>query len=331
MSTYPYASFVSTTPFPISTGEVLDKLWRTLRCNWKLYLCLGAPPAALGIAWMVVIFAGLFAAGVIPPHPGMQPDPMRVMIWVSGATAIGIIPNLVIFALYQAAAAFAGLKAAGNGQTTVREAYAVAWRRAGRYCWLMILQYLCAAAPMLIIAGLVIAGMAVLQSGGHPNPAVMFVVFPVVFLVYLGAMAYAIWMALNLGLAFSASVAEDLPAVAALKRSARLSHKVKGKLFLVMLVVYALSYAAVFVVEFLVGGVAALSVVLFQLMHLSTAVGIVLGAIAGLAFLALIFVYMALVWAAYLLGFTIVYCDQRLRLDGAIGGFSQAQPEAPLA
>jgi hypothetical protein len=316
MSTYPYGSFVSTTPLPISTGEVLDKLWKMLRGNWKLYLWLGSPLAAVGILFMALYFGALFASGFFPLHPGAAPDPTRLSPWLFGVVVIGTVPNLIAFALYQAATAFATLREASGQKTTLREAYAAAWRKAGRNCWLMILQYLCVAGPILAFAVIASILTMVFGAGGNPNPAALFVIIPLIFLVVLGALAYAIWMGLGLGMAFPASVAEDLPAVAALKRSSRLSCGVRGKLFLSLLVVYAISYATVLVVEFIVFGIVALGVVLFQLLHLSMAVGIALGVVVGLIFLVLMFVYTALAWSAYSIGFTIVYCDQRIRLDG---------------
>jgi hypothetical protein len=331
MSTYPYGAFVSTTPFPISMGEVLDKLWKTLRGNWKLYLWLGAPLAAVGILFMAAYFGALFASGVFPLHPGVAPDPTRLSPWLFGVMLIGYVPNLIVFALYQAATTFATLREASGQKTTVREAYAAAWRKAGRNCWLMILQYLCVAGPILVFAVIASILTMVFGSGGTPNPAAMFVIVPLIFLLVLGAFAYAIWMALCLGMAFPASVAEDLPAIAALKRSSRLSCGVKGKLFLALLVVLAISYAAIFALEIGGGGIIAVGALLFQLLHLSVALGIALGVIAALAFLVLMFACTSLIWAAYSISFTIVYCDQRVRLDGPIGGFSQIQPEAPLA
>jgi hypothetical protein len=166
---------------------------------------------------------------------------------------------------------------------------------------------------ILLAAGL----MGLLQVAFHPNPVVLFVTVPLFFLLYMGAMGYALWMLLRLGLAFPAAVAEDLPAVAALKRSSQLSNGVKGKLFLTMLVVFAIGYGVVFVVEFVMFALVAVGVVLFQLMHLSMTVGIALGVVAVLIFLALMFTYTALAWAAHSICFTIVYCDQRWRLDGA--------------
>ncbi|WP_058188275.1 hypothetical protein [Terracidiphilus gabretensis] len=317
MSTYPFAPFVSTTPLPISTGEVLDKLWKTLRGNWKLYLWLGSPLAAVGILFLALYAGALFVSGIFPMHPGVMPD-LRAFFWVYCAMFIGSIPNLFVFALYQAATAFATLSKARGQQITMREAYAAAWRKAGRYCWLMILHYLWVAGPIVVVMMLVAVLMGLIQIGTHPNPAVLFVTIPLFFLFYLGAMVYAIWMALRLGLAFPASVAEDLPAAAALKRSSRLSFGVKGKLFLTLVVVAAISYAVVLVVEFVVFGVAALGVVLFQLLHLSMAVGIALGVLAALIFMVLMFLYTALAWSAYSITFTIVYCDQRWRVDGAV-------------
>lgn len=316
MSDYVYALFTSRNPWPISTGEVLDKLWRTLRGNWKLYLGLGAPMVVMGIAWVAVIFAVLFATGVFPLHPGVQPDPLRILPWFFAVMVIGTIPNLVVYALYQAATVFATLREASGQKTTVREAYAAAWSRAGHYCWLMFLHYLCVAGPVMLCGGLFGGAIFVLQIGHKTESPAMFLVFPLIFLVYMGALAYALWMMLYLGMAFPASVAEKLPAVDALKRSAKLSYKAKGKLFLVLLVVYAISYAAVFVLEIGGGIIFGLGAVLFAALHLGTALGIAAGSVVGLVFLVLMYAYMALLWAAYSITFTIVYCDQRLRLDG---------------
>lgn len=316
MSTYPYGTFVSRTPFPISMGEVLDKLWKTLRGNWKMYLWLGTPLAAAGILFLALYAGALFASGILPFQPGVMPN-FRAIFWIYGAMIIGSIPNLFVFALYQAATAFATLSKASGQPVTMREAYAAAWRKAGRNCWLMILQYLCVSGPILLVMVLGAGLMGLLQFAFHPNPAVLFVTIPLFFLLYMGAMVYAFWMILRLGLAFPAAVAEDLRAVDALKRSSRLSHGVKGKLFLVMLVVFAIGYGVVIVVEMVIFGIVGVGVVVFQLLHLSMAVGIALGSVAILIFLALMFMYTALAWAAHSISFTIVYCDQRWRVDGA--------------
>jgi hypothetical protein len=319
VSEYPYAAFTSQRPAPISVGDVLNKLWRTLRGNWKLYLGLGTPLAAMGILFVTLYIAALFASGVFPPHPGAQPDlthVLPVLQWIFPTIFVGTILNLIVFALYQAATAFAALKEATGEKTTVGEAYTAAWRKAARYCWLAILQYLCVAGPILVAAAL-ISGLAIAaQTGGQPNPAAIFLIFLLVFLFFVGAMVYAIWMMLSLGMAFPASVAEDLSAAAALKRSARLSCKVKGKLFLSHLIVYAISYAAIFVLEIGCGIIFAIGALLSSALHLSIAANIAAGSVLGLAFLVLLFAYMSLIWAAYVINFTIVYCDQRLRLDG---------------
>jgi hypothetical protein len=89
MSTYPFAPFVSTTPLPISTGEVLDKLWKTLRGNWKMYLWLGSPLAAAGILFLALYAVALYASGIFPLHPGVMPD-LRVIFWVYGAMLLGL-------------------------------------------------------------------------------------------------------------------------------------------------------------------------------------------------------------------------------------------------
>jgi hypothetical protein len=60
-------------------------------------------------------------------------------------------------------------------------------------------------------------------------------------------------------------------------------------------------------------------------MHLGETVEIVLAVVAGVIFPAAMLLYCAAIWAAYILDFTIVYCDQRLRVDGTLPGGASAE------
>jgi hypothetical protein len=323
MNAYPYAGFTSTTPWPISTGEILNRVWSTLRGNLKLFLGLGVPSALCGLLTIGILAGALFAAGVLPPHPDMNPNPAVVAPWVFAAITLCYVPSLIVFALYQAATAFAALRAAEGRRTTVGEAYSAAMSKAGRYIGLMLLQYLCISGPILVVA-LLLGGcwLLIFSMHGNETPAVPLALMGVVFPLYFAAMAYAIWMGLRLGMAFPASVAENLPAVAALKRSAKLSYRVKGTLFLSLLVVYLIGYVAVFVIEIGGAAIGAVAALVITLAHLGMAAGIAIAVVLGSIFLVAICLYSALLWAAFILCFTVVYCDQRPRIDGPVGGLA---------
>ncbi len=323
MSAYPYAGFTSTTPWPISASEILSRVWNTLRGNLKLFLGLGVAPALCGLLTLGILFGALFAAGVLPPHPGLTPNPAVIAAWVFLAVILGCIPSIIVFALYMAATAFAALRTAEGRKTTVGEAYAAARGKTGRYIGLALLQYLCICGPILAVE-LLLGGGALLITFAHGNdsvpPAALLAFIAVAALFYFASMAYAIWMGLRLGMAFPASVAENLPAVAALKRSAQLSYKVKGTLFLALILIYLISYVAMFVIEIGGAAVGAVAVLVFTLLHLGTAVGIAIAIVLGSIFVAALFLYSILMWAAFLLCFTVIYCDQRPRIDGTSDG-----------
>ncbi len=316
MSTYPYVSFVSTTPLPITAGEVLNKLWRALRGNARLFLLLSMAPMLAGLFCIVLVGVGLLATGQLPTRPDFVPTARFVTVYLTTVTVVSI-PCLLLFAIFLAAMVYAALQIGKGKKPTAREAYAAAWSKAGRYCGLMLLQYLYCFGPCLVIFALVaaIAGLAS-TTAKTGNPGAAFLLVPFVFLLYFGATVYGIWMSLKLALAFPASIAEDLPATAAIKRSLQLTRKALGKLFLVLLVVYAISYAVIFAMEILFAIIIMVGAVAFSALHLSQILGIALAVIAGLAFVAAMFLYSALIWAAFILSFTIVYCDQRMRLDG---------------
>jgi len=125
---------------------------------------------------------------------------------------------------------------------------------------------------------------------------------------------------LRFALAFPASVSEDLPAWASLMRSAKLTKGAKGRVFLVLLVVYAVSYVVnliLMLVYFLVGGVGAAVAVLSHVTQNSPAFFILIG-LAGLGYLLVILLCVMFSYAAYTTVLSVLYRDQRLRIDGPL-------------
>jgi hypothetical protein len=226
----------------------------------------------------------------------------------------------VMYGLYYGASTYAAVQADNNVNITVGEAFSHAWGKLGRYVWLMVLRSLIVAIPIFLVALAVGVGgliLGLIPKGGNPNPAALFFLIPLVILFYLGAIVYAVLMSLRLSLAFPACVQENLTAMQAIKRSGVLTHGAKGRIFLILLVIYAISYVAVMIL-YAVGLFAFAIAALAGAGHASLTSPITIAlAVAGvLVLLALVLLWSAALMAAYSIAFAVFYRDQCLRMQG---------------
>jgi hypothetical protein len=302
---------------PQTIGQILDRIFALFRTNFLLFLKIACAPAAAMFLLYGLIGLALFASGVlvVPPRPL---DPLKFMALVPVGLVVGVA-FMAVYAIFEAAASHAALQANAGIRVTFRAAYAVAWKNAGRFVWLMILRYLWVGLPILVCYAIVAGVALALTAGaGKAHPGVYFAVFPLMLLAYGGAMVYAIFMSIRLSLAPPACLAEQLPATAALKRSLHLTRHAKGRIFVVMLVVYAAGYAAFLVFEAFCFAVIAAALFLGTVMHLHlneplTAIAI---AAAVVFVFGAMFLWMAAIAACYAIGFAVLYHDQRLRIEG---------------
>ena len=313
-------------PYPMTFGQTLDRIYRLMRSQLKLFLAVASVPAVAMVAIMALFFAIAFIP-ILAQLP-KQPDP-TLMIRLMIPSMLLILPlSLAVFALYLAASIHAAMQANLGLAITFREAYAVAWKRIGRYLWLTILIYIIAFLPALLLELLIFGATGMLPaSSGEPNPA-LFLLIPLIALLFIGAIVYGVIIAMRLSLAFPAALAEDLPAVAALRRSGQLTQGAKGRIFLVLLVIYALGYAAEmvgFMVLAAVIGVGALIMAAcgVQMPSVAGIIGLVL---AGLLLIAFLYLLTALLWSAFSTSFAVLYHDQRLRKEGQ----PAALPSSPV-
>jgi hypothetical protein len=311
-------------PQGMTFGQILDRISWLLRLNIRLYAGLAAVP---GTAATVLIGAGMaiFMAILLPQvraHPNLPPDPRQFM-WGMAPMLLGYLALFPVYALYAAAAAHAVVRSNLGEAVTGAQAWSVAWKRGGRHIWLLFLLAAIVAGPFYLIVALLF-GFSVLlgfQAHGSQFPAGFFVLFPILVVVMLAGYAYMILAFLRYSLVFATCVIEDLPASAAFKRSAQLTRGARGRIFLVMLVVYAASYAMILVGEiglFLFAGV---GVLIGSLLHLSLqSAGLLFFVIplAILALLAMMLLVFSLPYACYSAALGVLYCDQRYRVDGAL-------------
>ncbi len=295
---------------PMTFGQILDRMFQLVRANLRLFVGIALVPAAGIIVYFGVMFAAIFPV-LKPVFLHQTPNFSAVTIaWLGGMYILGVALMIVIFALYEPAGVYAALEANAGTRVT--------FRKAGRYIWLNLLRALIVMLPILVFAAVIVGtvGLAILR-GAHSNPYEAMAVPPLFMLLYLGAMVYAVLVLLRLALCVPACVVENVSAWNAIRRSNQLTYGAKGRIFLLVLLIYAIAYAAFLVVEVIIFFVGAMVALVGMLLHLTMAPWGYIGIGAGVfVFVCIYLLWYACIWAAYTTLFAVVYHDQRLRLEG---------------
>lgn len=311
---------MSEVPSGLSIGQILDRVFRLTGAYWRLFSGVAAVPAA-AIAvptcavmawWMITIIPLVTAKTSTPPH---------IPIYFAILFALINFAPIPVFALYLPAGIYAATQANLGVKVTFSQAYSVAWRHYGRYLWLMVLVVLYLAGPLVVFAGLIGGGTALLMMhGAQPDApsAALFLLIPAAILAYFGFLVYCILIMLRFAVAFPAAVVEDLAARAALRRSTSLTCGARGRIFLVMLVIYAAVYVAsmaVFIIFGVIGSAGALAAIAAHVAVGSGAFYVLVG-MAALLYLLCIVLYSSFTYAAMNTALAVIYHDQRWRKDG---------------
>jgi hypothetical protein len=313
-------------------GQVFDRTFRLMRDNLRLLLGVAAVPCIAIFLVIGAIFGFMFVElGPQIANQDAKPpaiDPYTFTIFICAVYLI--LP--LIYALYMPAASYAATQANLGVAPTFREAYSVAWRRFWRSLWLMILSILFTLVP--VVACALIIGLVILLlhlalgegSGGTMDLALI----PPGMLLFIAAQVCSILIMLRISLAYPACVVEELPAWSSLKRSMQLTKGAKGRIFLMLLVVYALGYAlslACMAISFAVGSLVAFVAILSHVAEGSTAFYVLIG-LAVLGYVLVVIVTCLFTYAAFTTALAVLYYDQRLRKDGQLPAPSQAGEHA---
>lgn len=302
---------------PLTVGQILDRIYRLMRANLRLFTGIAAVPAITGLLTFAAIFAVVFLPMILEQQA--TPDPRMILHLVLPLVFASIPLSLAVFALYLAASIHAAMQANRGVTITFGEAYRTAWKHAGRYLWLLILCYIVAGLPALVMELLMIIPLQFFKIGESGSLPLYVFMIPLLLLLFLAAMLYGVLAALRLSLAFPVSLAEGLKAWPAIRRSAHLTHGAKGRIFLVFLIVYALAYVAEMVVFLVMGAVFGLAAIIFAVTHIHVAsvAGVTGAGLAVVCMAGILFLWIALIWSAFSTAFAVLYHDQRLRNDDA--------------
>jgi hypothetical protein len=318
---------------PMTFGQILDRTYRLMQKHYRLFLGIAAVPAACALAAIIAAITVGFVTYAhldpqVPPGTTVSFSPLGLFdhfLWIIPC----IYPiMLATYALYLPAAFFAAAQADRGVAVSFRQAYSVAWSLFGRSLWLMVLFMLYLIVPIVVIAVLIGVGAALMGHGSAvgSGPAYAFFLIPLLVLLYIGILIYSVLIMLRFAVAYPACIEEDLPAWNALKRSASLTSGAKGRIFLVLLVVYAVVYAVeiVCILVFLV--LAAFIAFAAMVAHVAagTPAFFTLVGLGIFGYAVVIGACILLSYAAFTTALALLYHDQRLRKDALA-------PAAPLA
>jgi hypothetical protein len=180
-------------------------------------------------------------------------------------------------------------------------------------------------AAVLALVGLAVALLHFVAGVGAGSWSMFFLVLTLV-LLYLGFLVYSILIMLRFALAFPACVVEELPAWASLQRSAKLTSGAKGRIFLVILVIYAALYAAMLALELVAILLGAVGAVVMMVLHAHVTAPwsyIGIGLIGICAFAGMV-LFISVTYAALVSALAVLYHDQRMRKDGRLPVPAQA-------
>jgi len=301
---------------PLSLGEILDRTAQLYRSRFLLFLGISVIPTAIVLALACVIALPVAwwikaGAGTVSQGAGY----VLVAVFCIAVALVALPILLAATALAMAAMSHAVSRVHVGEMTTIRDAYKSVWRRGWRYIGLNLLQVLIIGiAPMaawIVLLVLVAGGAALAKTAGAAGVVGVVLVGLVTILVFIALLGYVFWMLLRLSMAFPACVVEQIAAWPAIKRSSHLSNGTKGRIFVLYLLVGALSYLIS------MGVTLPLTIILTLLFgagnpqHAQAAAVVLVIITYGAAF-----AVQALVRPVYGIALVLFYYDQRIRQEG---------------
>jgi len=295
---------------PLTLGEILDRTAQLYRHNFLLFAGVAALPAGV----LVAVFAGfgaivgLFAA-------------MAKQAVASSVLAVLLVLAIVLVALPAVIAATvlsqAGLTGTAIGThlgqpLKIRAALKSVWPRFWRYLWLMILQ---AVFAVLIPAAIAGSGTFLLfflasLTGGRTEIGAAPGIF--IFLVILVTAVIVIYRMLGYSLAMAVCVAEDKTAWHSLNRSMKLSRSTRGRIFVMLLLIWALAMVLSLMAYIPIVIVIAIVAAMGRGAEYAT-VTLIVGEILNVL---INFTVQTLIAPVYSTALVLFYYDQRIRTEG---------------
>ena len=296
---------------PLTLGEVLDRTAQLYRRNFLLFAGIAAAPTGLMIVTFAAIGALLFAVPGITSRGTISSDAVTGVLIVA-FLLVGLPLLLVATVVSQAGLTRAAVSAQMGERLTIRATLKGVWPRFWRYVWLLILQAIFVGLIPGVVATVLIAFLAYLASRAGNGTATEVTSGFLVFVVFGILAVVMVFRALEYSMAMAACVVEDKSARDSLRRSLKLSKGTRGRIFLMALLVWAMSIALSMISY----------VPMLIVVAIVTAVGhgaeyaAVTTVVAQILDLLINFVLQTLITPVYITALVLFYYDQRIRTEG---------------
>lgn len=297
---------------PRTLGEILDRTAQLYRGNFLLFTGISVIP----IAVMILIFVPI---GILAGYMGLtvKTAPSSTSAIAAGAVVLAILlvgmPIFLVATVYsQAGLSFAAVRTHMGQTLKIRDALQEVNPHFWRYLWLLILQGIMVALIPAAIGGAIIAALAFLAFLAGNGTAVNAVLGFFIFLLLTVTVVVIVLRAMRYSLGMAVCVTEGKTAWQALKRALALSKGSRGRIFVMFLLVWALS-----IVLSMIGYIPSI-----LLVAIVTAVGhgaqygaFAIAAAQILNFL-MNFSMQTLIAPIYVTALVLFYYDQRVRTEG---------------
>ncbi|MES2393266.1 MAG: hypothetical protein V4555_16605 [Acidobacteriota bacterium] len=299
---------------PLTLGEILDRTFAVYRSRFWMFVGIASLSAAVQLLMGAVQVMVQHRMGPMDPS---HPSPLivtRSMELILVSLGLSVFTFLA-FSLTQAATVFALSEVYLGRTTTIGTSLRSAFSHWLRYIGIAIWQLwsamwvgLVLIIPAIMLTATGVTGLAVL--GGLLAAVAM-----------LGGVVVGVVLYLRNSLAVPASVVEGLPVAASMRRSKQLAVGTKGRIFVVLLISLVL-----YIVVGMVESPLALLIMAAAVQH-KEAVG------AQAATLLINFMGYAVVGPVAMIGLSLVYFDQRVRLEAfdLMVLLGEEQPSLPVA
>jgi hypothetical protein len=282
---------------PLSTGEMLDRTFQLYRVRFGMFLGIATIAAAIRT------FGGALQALAFHFLILNTNHHVLTTLWTSTASlvtvCIALLATSVVFAAVTRSVSALYL----DQPTGIALAYREVWPRWLRYVQVTLVAGFLSGWPFLLLVSALVVEI-VLASGRHDGSSVgrLAAVGFTGFGVFI-AIPICIWLLCRYALSNVACVVEGLPVRRSIQRSVALTKDLRGRVFVLLLLVYILQIivalaltAPTFGAIFHSKGHVSVGITIYQL-------------VAG-------FIVTALVSPLYGIGLTVLYLDARTRKEG---------------
>lgn len=295
---------------PLTLCEILDRTAQLYRRNFLLFAGVAAAPTGVLVAVFVVVGAAIALIGVTVR--GTLPPDLLTGLFVVAILLVGAPIGIAATVFSHAGLTRTAVSAQMGERPTIREVLKGVWPRFWRYLGLMVLQVIFAGLIPGAVAGAIVAILAYFGFRADNGSAVDFGTGFLAVLLMLAALVYIVWRAIGYSMGMAACIVEGKPAWESLNRSVKLSKGTRGRIFLMFLLVWALSVV--------------LSMIAYipMIMVVATVTAIGHGAeyaaittiVAEILNLLFNFALQTLITPVYVIALVLFYYDERIRTEG---------------